>query len=91
MAHASAGARTCLEGGERGRHRAERLGSATFERIVIYQRGVRPTPIEDKGPMDMMLMAKGDIARMLGPLACRTNPRNIKVIFNTIPKYFFNI
>ena len=35
----------------------------TFERIVIYQRGVRPT--EDKGPMDMMLLAKGGTARLL--------------------------
>lgn len=37
----------------------------TFERIVIYHRGVRPTPSEDKGPMDMMLMAKGGTSRML--------------------------
>lgn len=37
----------------------------TFERIVIYHRGVRPTPEGEKGPMDMMLLAKGGTARLL--------------------------
>ena len=47
------------------RLQTRQLVADTFERIVIYQRGVRPTPTEDKGPMDMMLMAKGGTARML--------------------------
>ena len=45
------------------RLQTRQLVADTFERIVIYQRGVRPT--EDKGPMDMMLLAKGGTARML--------------------------
>lgn len=47
------------------RLRTRQLVADTFERIVIYHRGVRPTPAEDKGPVDMMLMAKGGTARML--------------------------
>jgi DNA invertase Pin-like site-specific DNA recombinase len=47
------------------RLQTRQLVADTFERIVIYQRGVRATPTEDKGPMDMMLMAKGGTARML--------------------------
>jgi DNA invertase Pin-like site-specific DNA recombinase len=46
------------------RLRTRQLVADTFERIVIYHRGVRPTG-EDKGPMDMMLIAKGGTARML--------------------------
>jgi len=45
------------------RLQTRQLVADTFEKIVIYQRGVRPT--EDKGPMDMMLLAKGGTARML--------------------------
>jgi len=45
------------------RLQTRQLVADTFERIVIYQRGVRPT--EDKGPMDMMLLAKGGTARLL--------------------------
>jgi hypothetical protein len=37
----------------------------TFERIVAYHRGVRPTPDGEKGPVDMMLLAKGGTARLL--------------------------
>lgn len=47
------------------RLQTRQLVADTFERIVIYHRGVRPTPSEDKGPMDMMLMAKGGTSRML--------------------------
>ena len=47
------------------RLQTRQLVADTFERIVIYHRGVRPAPSEDKGPMDMMLMAKGGTARML--------------------------
>ena len=47
------------------RLRTRQLVADTFERIVIYQRGVRPTPVEDKGPVDMVLVAKGGTARML--------------------------
>lgn len=45
------------------RLQTRQLVADTFERIVIYQRGVRPT--DDKGPMDMMLLAKGGTARLL--------------------------
>ena len=46
------------------RLQARQLVADTFERIVIYHRGVRPGP-EGKGPMDMMLLAKGGQARLL--------------------------
>lgn len=46
------------------RLQARQLVADTFERIVIYHRGVRPGA-EGKGPMDMMLLAKGGTARML--------------------------
>lgn len=45
------------------RLQTRQLVADTFERIVIYQRGVRPSA--DKGPMDMMLLAKGGTARLL--------------------------
>lgn len=45
------------------RLQTRQLVADTFERIVIYQRGVRPT--KDKGAMDMMLLAKGGTARLL--------------------------
>lgn len=32
---------------------------------MIYHRGTRPTPEGVKGPMDMMLLAKGGTARLL--------------------------
>ncbi len=44
------------------RLQARQLVADTFERIVIYHRGVRP---REGGPMDMMLLAKGGNARML--------------------------
>lgn len=47
------------------RLQTRQLVADTFERIVIYHRGVRPSPDGEKGPMDMMLMAKGGTARML--------------------------
>lgn len=47
------------------RLQTRQLLADTFERIVIYHRGVRPTPEGEKGHMDMMLMAKGGTARML--------------------------
>lgn len=47
------------------RLQTRQLVADTFERIVIYHRGVRPSPEGEKGPMDMMLMAKGGTARML--------------------------
>lgn len=46
------------------RLQTRQLVADTFERIVIYHRGVRPGP-EGKGPMDMMLLAKGGTARLL--------------------------
>lgn len=46
------------------RLQTRQLIADTFERIVIYHRGVRPGP-EGKGPMDMMLLAKGGTARLL--------------------------
>jgi len=46
------------------RLQTRQLVADTFERIVIYHRGVRPGP-EGKGPMDMMLLAKGGAARLL--------------------------
>ena len=49
---------------EQARLQARQLVADTFERIVIYHRGVRPGP-EGKGPMDMMLLAKGGQARLL--------------------------
>jgi hemin uptake protein HemP len=45
------------------RLQTRQLVADTFERIVIYQRGVRPST--DRGPMDMMLLAKGGTARLL--------------------------
>lgn len=74
----TAAARTDIKGGDEAwkrlvdgveaqdhdaRLQTRQLVADTFERIVIYQRGVRPT--EDKGPMDMMLLAKGGTARLL--------------------------
>lgn len=57
-----------VEGVEAQNHdarlQARQLVADTFERIVIYHRGVRPGP-EGKGPMDMMLLAKGGAARLL--------------------------
>lgn len=48
------------------RLRARQLVADTFERIVIYHRGVRPAPPEDKRThMAMMLVAKGGEARVL--------------------------
>jgi len=47
------------------RLRTRQLVADTFERILIYHRGTRPTPEGEKGPMDMMLLAKGGTARML--------------------------
>ena len=47
------------------RLQTRQLVADTFERIVIYHRGTRPTPEGDKGPMDMMLLAKGGTARLL--------------------------
>jgi hypothetical protein len=47
------------------RLQTRQLVADTFSRIVIYQRGVRPTPEGEKGPMDMMLLAKGGTARLL--------------------------
>ncbi len=46
------------------RLQARQLVADTFERIVIYHRGMRPddTP---KGQMDMVLLAKGGVARLL--------------------------
>lgn len=46
------------------RLQTRQLVADTFERIVIYHRGVRPG-LEGKGPMDMMLLAKGGTARLL--------------------------
>lgn len=47
------------------RLQARQLVADTFERIVIYHRGVRPGPEGERGPMDMMLLAKGGTARLL--------------------------
>jgi DNA invertase Pin-like site-specific DNA recombinase len=47
------------------RLQTRQLVADTFERIVVYHRGVRPTPDGDKGPVDMMLLAKGGTARLL--------------------------
>lgn len=47
------------------RLQTRQLVADTFERIVIYHRGTRPTPEGEKGPMDMMLVAKGGTARLL--------------------------
>lgn len=49
---------------EDARRKARQLVQETFERIVVYHKGVRPdeTP---KRAMDMMLLAKGGVARML--------------------------
>ena len=47
------------------RLQTRQLVADTFERIVIYHRGTRPTPEGEKGPMDMMLLAKGGTARLL--------------------------
>lgn len=47
------------------RLQTRQLVADTFERIVIYHRGVRPAPDAEKGPMDMMLLAKGGTARVL--------------------------
>lgn len=47
------------------RLQTRQLVADTFERIVIYHRGTRPTPEGEKGPMDMMLLAKGGTGRLL--------------------------
>lgn len=47
------------------RLQTRQLVADTFERIVVYHRGVRPAPDAEKGPMDMMLLAKGGTARVL--------------------------
>lgn len=47
------------------RLQTRQLVADTFERIVIYHRGTRPSPEGEKGPMDMMLLAKGGTARLL--------------------------
>ncbi len=47
------------------RLQARQLVADTFERIVIYHRGIRPAAEERKGPMDMMLVAKGGRGRLL--------------------------
>lgn len=39
--------------------------TGAIERIVIYHRGIRPAAEERKGPMDMMLVAKGGRGRLL--------------------------
>ena len=61
--------RRLVDGVEAQNHDARlqtrQLVADTFERIVIYHRGVRPTPEGEKGPMDMMLLAKGGTARLL--------------------------
>ncbi len=45
------------------RLQARQLVADTFERIVIYHRGLRPST--ERGPMDMMLVAKGGHGRVL--------------------------
>lgn len=47
------------------RLQARQLVADTFERIVIYHRGIRPPADDHKGPMDMMLVAKGGNGRVL--------------------------
>lgn len=47
------------------RLQARQLVADTFERIVIYHRGVRPSADDPQGPMDMMLAAKGGRGRLL--------------------------
>ncbi len=46
------------------RLQARQLVADTFERIVIYHRGMRPAETP-QGEMDMMLLAKGGVARLL--------------------------
>jgi DNA invertase Pin-like site-specific DNA recombinase len=46
------------------RLQARQLVADTFERIVVYRRGLRPEDTPD-GVMDVMLLAKGGTARML--------------------------
>lgn len=46
------------------RLQARQLVADTFERIVIYHRGMRPSETPT-GQMDMMLLAKGGVARLL--------------------------
>ncbi|MDD2728345.1 recombinase family protein [Malikia sp.] len=46
------------------RLQARQLVADTFERIIIYHRGIRPSE-DNTGPMDMMLVAKGGHGRVL--------------------------
>jgi hypothetical protein len=45
------------------RMQTRQLVADTFECITIYHRGIKPT--DDKGPMDMVLLAKGGTKRLL--------------------------
>lgn len=60
--------RALIEGVEaldyEARMRARQLVGDTFERIVVYHRGMRPTGT-GKHPIDVMLHAKGGTARLL--------------------------
>lgn len=47
------------------RLQARQLVADTFERIVIYHRSTRPTEVDRKGPMDMLLVAKGGHGRLV--------------------------
>ena len=47
------------------RLQARQLVADTFERIIIYHRGIRPSAEDQRGQMDMMLVAKGGNGRVL--------------------------
>lgn len=47
------------------RHQARQLVADTFERIVVYASGMRPSVDADKDVIDVVLIAKGGVSRML--------------------------